>query len=405
MVLGIWGNPSESGFTRESIAKYADQLAQAGISDLFMHLKGGDGLLYWPSRQFHGSIAPQCQSFDYPAELLMACHERNIRLHAWMIDYFDGGQVWREHPEWAMRDPEGGITRDEPLRGSTWGCVWQCPARRPGYTDQWLVPVYQEFAEMYALDGIHHDYVRYPGDAAPDQYCFCDFCIEDMARFNDFIHETEPDNPFFHALYDRNYLEAHWEQSPRVLPANWDRLPRSFKANLYRNGSFFNGGRYDLDYFFYSYRTHMIERFVRESAEAVRAARPDMAISAAVFKNPIHSGRFIGQDWRRFAPWVDLAMPMDYRDHYPGTFEQYLALLAETIRRQKEWAKDFKALYIGSAINFLFHEEPNGPYPERKLREVAAVVKESGADGFIMFCDSQLREYGMWPVVPDLGIR
>ena len=33
-----------------------------------------------------------------------------------------------------------------------------------GYTDQWLLPMIEEIATNYAVDSIHHDYVRYPGD-------------------------------------------------------------------------------------------------------------------------------------------------------------------------------------------------------------------------------------------------
>ena len=51
-------------------------------------------------------------------------------------------------------------------------------ARRPGYTDQWLIPMIVEFARRYDVDAIHHDYVRFPGDVAPDRYCFCDHCLE-----------------------------------------------------------------------------------------------------------------------------------------------------------------------------------------------------------------------------------
>ena len=58
-----------------------------------------------------------------------------------------------------MRDAHGNTTSEEILRGKKFGANWMCPAQRPGYTDQWLVPIYKEFAEMYDFDGIHHDYM------------------------------------------------------------------------------------------------------------------------------------------------------------------------------------------------------------------------------------------------------
>ena len=395
-IRGVWGSPAQSGTTKESVSAYLDRLQQAGFNAIYMHLKGGDDLLYWPSKRFAQAVAPGHAEMDYPQLLLDECRKRNIRCEAWLIDFFAGGSPYREHPEWAMKNGRGQPTNSEVLRGERFTGLWMCPARRPGYTDQWLVPVLKEFAQRYDFDGIHHDYIRYPGDLAPDQYCFCDYCLEQMPKFNGFISESYPNEPFFHELYDREYLEAHWEQSPRVLPMNWDSLDRNSKARFLLEGSFFQGSRNDLDYFLYTYRTYWITRFAREAAEAVRAARPKMEISAAVFKNPVHSGRFIGQDWRSFAPYVDAAIPMDYRDHFPGNFDQYVGLLQETIRRQKEWTRDFKRLQIGIAVNFLFKEEPNGPYPEAKLEKVVNTVSEANVDGIVIFCDEQIERYGMW---------
>lgn len=382
--------------TRDSINAYLDRLQGVGINAIYMHLKGGDDFVYWPSERFPQTVAPGFEKIDYPAMLLDACRERGMRCEAWFIDFFAGGAAYREHPEWAMTNGRGEPTNTEILRGERFTGLWMCPARRPGYTDQWLLPLYKEFAERYDFDGVHHDYIRYPGDVAPDQYCFCDYCLEQMPKHNGFVSEIYPDEPFYHELYDRGYLESHWEQSPRVLPANWDKLDRNSKARFLLEGSFFQGGRYDLDYFFYTYRTFWITQFARESAEAVRQARPGMEISAAIFKNPVHSGRFIGQDWRQFAPYVDAVIPMDYRDHFPGTFPQYLDLLAEAIRRQKHWARDFKRLQIGIAINFLFKEEPEGPYPGEKLHRVVETVESCGVDGIVFFCDEQIERYGMW---------
>jgi len=196
-------------------------------------------------------------------------------------------------------------------------------------------------------------------------------------------------------MYDRPYVEAHWEPSPRVLPEGWRKWARSERARFLLEGGFFAGGRRDLDYFFYTFRVEAILRFVRECAEAVRDVAPDMKISGAFFKNPIHSGRFIGQDWRRFPPHVDICVPMDYRDHFPGSFHHYLSLLQESIALQKRWAEEFEQLWIGFAINFLFREEPGGPYPAAKVREVTAAIADSSPDGVVVFCAEQIEEYGM----------
>ena len=58
--------------------------------------------------------------------------------------------------------------------------------------DQWLLPMIEELVADYAIDGIHHDYVRYCGDVAPDSYCFCDYCLKQIPRHALLQWETGP---------------------------------------------------------------------------------------------------------------------------------------------------------------------------------------------------------------------
>ncbi|HEY3414970.1 MAG TPA: family 10 glycosylhydrolase [Armatimonadota bacterium] len=372
-VRGVWCGPEDAGRTPSDVAAFLEQLHHAHINLVVMCVKGA-GTIHWPSRLYPDAVADGYADFDMPAVLLAECRKRGMQVHAWFIDFMEGpdSQVVAEHPEWLMRNAEGATTRSETLRGSPYHWEWMCPARRPGYTDQYLIPLMAEFAERYTFDAIHHDYIRYPGDLAPDQYCFCDDCLAEIPRYAGYLTEAFPNEPFHHESYDRPYIESHWEQSPRVLPANWVRLSRAMKSRFLLEGSFFQGGRADLDYFFYRYRTDAITRFAREATDAIRSARPGMAVSAAVFKNPVHSGRFIGQDWREFPPHVNIAMPMDYRDHYPGDFETYLTLLAESIGQQKDWACDYDALWPGFAVNFLYYEEDRPLSAVRKMLDNAA---------------------------------
>jgi hypothetical protein len=86
----------------------------------------------------------------------------------------------------------------------------------------------------------------------------------------------------------------------------------------------------------------------------------------------VQSGRFIGQDWRRFAPFVDTLMPMDYRSHYAGDFETHLDLLAENIQQQKQWARDFRRLWIGIAAYQLYDAE------REPLVRIRSLLREGG---------------------------
>lgn len=370
---GLWCGVGDLGLTRESIIHFLDRVRDAGFNLIIPCLKDGGGRTWWPSEKFPHLTVPELDGFDLPAVLSEESKKRGIEVHAWFFDFFDNG-AGSEHPEWCQRDARGRTTAEEDLRGSKFGVTWMCPAQRPGYTDQRLVPLYEEFASKYDIEGVHHDYVRYPGDLAPDQYCFCDSCLKEIPRWARLNSDALADEAFAHPMLDREYLEAHWEPSPRVIPADWNIRPRHEKARFLLEGSFFPGGRNDLNYFFYSFRTHWITEFTRECAQAVRRANPSTQISGAFFKNPIHSGRFIGQDWRGFAPYVDACFPMNYRDHFPGSFENYLELLQETIRDQLIWTRDYTRYASGAAINFLFFEEEQG------LRALAKAVNDGRRD-------------------------
>src|SRR5450755_2762590 len=106
---GIWCGSNEAGTTQSSVDAYVDRMYRAGFNLLLVHLKGGDGLIYWPSEKFSMVVAPGHQEFDLPQALLRACRERGMELHAWFIDYFEGrrGAAFKAHPEWAMRNPQG----------------------------------------------------------------------------------------------------------------------------------------------------------------------------------------------------------------------------------------------------------------------------------------------------------
>lgn len=401
-IRGCWGGTGEAGTSRESVSAYIEKLHRAGINALFLGIKEGDGRLCWPSERFPEAVKPEYRDFDLPQVALEECHKRGMQLHGWLIDYYEGehGAAHTAHPDWAALNAKGQATSEETLRGHRYSSVWMCPAQRPGYTDQWIVPIYRELAERYQLDSIHHDYIRYPGDLAPDQYCFCDYCLEAIPKFAGYVNEAYPKEPFFHDKYDRPYLEAHWEQSPRVLPTNWDSLPREFKSHFLLDGRYFSTGRSDLDYFFYLFRTHQINEFARLSYEAVRAVNDFTKLSGAIFKNPIQSGRFIGQDWRQFSQYMDIAVPMDYRDHFPGTFEQYLDLLAESVRNQKGWAAGMESLWIGVAINFLVHDAPREECGSR-LRRVMDRLAEESVEGMVLFSSWQFEEFGVWDTIHE----
>jgi uncharacterized lipoprotein YddW (UPF0748 family) len=356
----LWAHPPDAGKTAESVREFVAKCKRANIDTIVMLVKGMNGEIYWKSKRFPQTIAKGYESFDLLEHLTREAHAEGIKVDAWLVDFVEGENAvaFREHPEWAQLNPAGGTTATETLGVARrpYPYVWMCPARRPGYTDQWLLPMFDEIAANYAVDSVHHDYVRYPGDVAPDSYCFCDYCLKHIPRYAMLSYETRSVERYrVNPIQER--LEANWWSDPTMIPADWQQRDRREMADYILNGRTIPGGPPDMRYFFYNYRVNQIETFVRAVSESVRRINPKIQVSAAVFKNPVQSARFIGQQWNRWSPWIDVYMPMTYRSHFAGSFESYLDHLTETTARQLEWTTHERPLYAGIASTYLYREE------------------------------------------------
>lgn len=356
----LWAHPPDIGRTPESVRAFVNQAKRAHINTIVVLIKGMNGEIYWPSKRFGAAVVKGYESFDMLRELTAASHAEGITVHAWLVDFVEGlnSPAVKAHPEWAQLNPAGGTTATETLgpRRRPYPYIWMCPARRPGYTDQWLLPMIEELVTTYPIDGIHHDYVRYPGDVAPDSFCFDDYCLANMPRYAMLAYETRPTERYTVDVRQER-VEANWWTDPTMLPPTYSSAARRERADFMLNGRTIPGGPPDIRYFFYDYRVQQINRFVREAHALVKKLNPKVVISAAVFKNPVQSARFIGQQWHRWNAWIDVYMPMTYRSHFAGSFEAYLDHLEETTRRQIEWIGGGRPLEAGIATTYLYREE------------------------------------------------
>ncbi|HEV8366607.1 MAG TPA: putative glycoside hydrolase [Pyrinomonadaceae bacterium] len=370
----LWSHPPDVGKSAESVREFVTKCKRANIDTIVMDIKGMAGEIYWKSKKFPQAIARGYESFDVLEHLTRAAHAQGIKVDAWLVDFAEGerGAAYREHPEWAMLNPDGTTTASETLGVAKrhYGYVWMCPAQRPGYTDQWLLPMIEEIATNYSVDSIHHDYVRYPGDVSPEGYCFCDYCLKHIPRYAMLSYETgAPER--YSVKHVQEHIEANWSDVT-MIPVDWQQRDRREMADYILNGRTIPGGPPDMRYYFYEYRAHQIDTFVREARERIKKINPKIEISAAVFKNPVQSGRFIGQRWHEWSRWVDVFMPMTYRSFFQGNLEAYLDHLPETTARQIEWTRGEKPLYAGIASTYLCREELK---PLEDLREQVGDLK------------------------------
>ena len=350
----IWVHPRDLGRTPAEVEAFFDRLQECGINLVFPLVKGSNGAIYWQSRSFARAIHPDYRDFDLLEAVVKAAHRRGLKVHPWICDFPEGqnSPAFKEHPEWAMLNPAGGTTATEKLaQGRPYRPVWMCPVRRPGYVDQWLQPLIKEIVTNYEVDGLHHDYVRYPGDVAPDSYCFCDACLEHYLRYNHFFYPSRPQQRLSLRLILPR-LEANWHYDQTLVPENWSQMSRQEKARYLLEGQAVN--RNDLDYYFYETRCDAITHFVRVTTRLVKSLKPQAEISAAVFINPMRAGRHIGQRWTDWLGAVDILAPMNYRSHFQGSFNDYLK---DYTQSQLAWARGQAAVLSGITGHYIYREE------------------------------------------------
>jgi uncharacterized lipoprotein YddW (UPF0748 family) len=347
----VWAHPPNAGKTAESVREFVAQCKRANIDTIVMLVKGMSGEIYWKSKRFPQAIAKGYESFDLLEHLTREAHAQGIRVDAWLVDFAEGvnGAAYREHPEWAELNPDGGTTATETLGVARrpYNYVWMCPARRPGYTDQWLLPLIEEITSN------------------------CDYCLTHIPRYAMLSYETQTAERY-RVKHIQERIEANWWSDPAMMPADWQKRDRREMADFLINGSTIPGGPPDMRYFFYDYRVHQIDTFVREAYERVKRINPKIGLSAAVFRNPVQSARFIGQQWHEWTRWIDIFMPMTYRSHFAGNFEDYLAHLTEITERQLEWTRHERPLYAGIASTYLYREELQ---PIDDIRERISEIK------------------------------
>jgi uncharacterized lipoprotein YddW (UPF0748 family) len=157
------------------VQQIVDEVAAANFNAIFMQVRGTADAYYasthepWAAR-LSGTLGSD-PGWDPLGEMIARAHEQGLQVHAWLNTF----PAWTgltppaessprhpllEHPEWLCADATGA-----PMPAVDGDYQFFSPGN-PAVRDH-IRAVAAEIADRYEIDGLHFDYVRYPGPS----YC------------------------------------------------------------------------------------------------------------------------------------------------------------------------------------------------------------------------------------------
>jgi uncharacterized lipoprotein YddW (UPF0748 family) len=231
------------------------RLAENGFTAILPNMLWG-GAAFYDSKVL--PVARQAAARgDQIRECLAACRKYGVQLYVWKVDWNLGTAAPKEFVETMrtqkrlQRSSEG---KEEP---------WLCPSHPENQKLEIAAMV--EVVRNYDVDGIHFDYIRYPGN----DYCFCDGCKERFGRATGIELKNWPNDVLAEGAARQQWLD--WRRSN-------------------------------------------ITTVVKAVSEEARAIKPKIKISAAVFRYWNTDRDLVGQDWKLWCEkgYLDFVCPMDY---------------------------------------------------------------------------------------------
>ncbi len=234
--------------------------------------------LLWAGRAHYPSdVLPRSKTYeehgDQIAQCVAACKKHGVEVHVWKVNYNLSG---------APRAFVDKLRAEGRLQVSHEGKEqrWLCPSHPENFKlelDSML-----EVARKYDVDGLHFDYIRYPGRS----HCYCDGC------------------------------RKRFEADTGLKVKDWPRDCHS-------------GELHDP---YHDWRCGQITRLVEAVSREAKKLKPEIKISAAVFGAYPDCRENVGQDWVEWvkAGYLDFLCPMDYTQSDPnfiGLVENQLRLV------------------------------------------------------------------------------
>jgi uncharacterized lipoprotein YddW (UPF0748 family) len=335
--------------SKEDVDRAVDYAIQARFQLLFVQVRGRGDAYYRSTLEPEGfTLKRPIAEFDPLDYLLTRCHEAGIAVHAWVnvfLVWSDGasappvGHIVAEHPEWLVANRDGLRMDQRSLKdwleqGHTGYFV--SPARSD--VREYTTRVIQEIASRYPVDGIHLDYIRYPGP----QF---DFSAAERTAFT--------------LAYGVDPLAFIGRSRTNLISPEERILEEPGTPEL-------------LDSLHVEWRAAQVESLV----VSVRRAIGGLPLSAAVIPDPERARVDEGQDWLRWLQTgvVDFVVPMAYTYQPDG-----LVRLVEKLRRMIPVERFLMGLPVFDGR-------------ERYLGYSVSLLRREGVVGFCLFSANELEK-------------
>jgi len=280
----------------QAVDQAVDDAAEAGFNALFVQVRGRGDAFYRSTLVPRSTLLErQPRDFDPLARLMARARSRGMQVHGWvnvlLAAHFGqplpGGHVLEKHADWAMVPKSVATTAlvaSGPRRLQLILQAGRAEGDAEGYYLSPAVPqvgdhleaVVRELVREYRLDGLHLDFIRFPGPT----YDYSKAALEGFRRSGG----------------GTDLLGG-----PERNPAGWD-----------------------------DYRRQLVTTLATRLCDAARTERPGLVISAAVVPDEAQAVHHKFQDWPRWlaAGLLTAICPMTYT---PDN---------EIFRQQLEWARE-----------------------------------------------------------------
>jgi uncharacterized lipoprotein YddW (UPF0748 family) len=341
----MWAT-TESLYTPADVERLIAVAHAYNFNAIYLQVRrAGDAYYVSETEPRSRKLADQPADYDPLAYALELAVLFDIEVHAWLnVNYAWPGpdappapeHIANRHPEWVLVGRDGrrmtSYSRAKMSKLDAEG--WYLDPAAPGFVD-YFVNVAVEVAVNYDVDGVHLDFIRYPN------FRF-GYSRENRDRFSN--ERGGPDA----LLYGHQYLEEDIFRPAygvNGLANRWLEL-RSLE--------------------WWDWRADEVTSVVKNVSDAVKAESPDCDVSAAVWQQPEHAYRYVGQNWLLWSErgYVDTIIPMAYwgaPTALAALDDRVAGSCADgTVRLMGIGAFNHDADYTAEACNVLYESETPG---------------------------------------------